>query len=121
MIIKQKKYNFRKKRTRKNIFKNGLHLPRLQVHRTAKNIYAQVVDDAKGVTLASASSLDKELKDKKLKSGKNIETSRIIGELIAKRAVKAGVKKVCFDRGGRIYHGKIKALADTAREGGLQF
>ncbi|MCK5584199.1 MAG: 50S ribosomal protein L18 [Elusimicrobiales bacterium] len=121
MITKQRKYKFRKDRTRKRLFQNGLHLLRLQVHRSSKNIYAQIVDDVKGRTLVAASSLDKELKNKKLASGKNIATSRIVGELVAKRAVKAGIKKVCFDRGGRLYHGKIKALADSAREGGLQF
>ena len=121
MITKQKRYKFRKDRTRKKLFQNGLHLLRLQVHRSSKNIYAQIVDDTKGVTLAAASSLDKDLKAKNLKSGKSVATACIIGELIAKRAVKAGIKKVVFDRGGRIYHGKIKALADSAREGGLQF
>ncbi len=121
MITKQRKYKFRKDRTRKRLFQNGIHLLRLQVHRSSKNMYAQIVDDKKGVTLVAASSLDKELKDKKLKSGKNIETSRIIGELIAKRAIKAGIEKICFDRGGRLYHGKVKALADSAREAGLQF
>ena len=120
MISKQERYEFRKVRSRNRLFENGIKMPRLSVYRGAKHIYAQVVDDVKGVTLASASSLDKELKGK-LKSGKNIETAKVVGALVAKRAVAKGVKSVCFDRGGRIYHGRIKALADAAREAGLKF
>ena len=120
MITKSDKYQFRKKRTRKRLFRNGINRLRFQVHRSGRYLYAQIVDDTKGHTLAMVSSLDKELKGK-LKSGKNLETAKLLGELIAKRAVKAGVKEVCFDRGGRLFHGKIKALADAAREGGLKF
>ncbi|MCM2266777.1 MAG: 50S ribosomal protein L18 [Elusimicrobiales bacterium] len=120
MISKQERYEFRKIRSRNRLFEHGIKMPRLSVYRGAKHIYAQVVDDLKGVTLAAASSLDKELKGK-LKSGKNLESSKAVGTLLAKRAVAKGVKAVCFDRGGRIYHGRIKALADAAREAGLKF
>jgi large subunit ribosomal protein L18 len=92
--------------------------PRLSVHRTNKQIYAQVIDDVKGVTLAAASSLDKELK---LKNGGNKEAAAKVGKLVGERAKKAGVKKVQFDRGGFVFHGRVKAVADGAREGGLEF
>lgn len=92
--------------------------PRLAVHRTNKQIYAQVIDDIKGVTLASASSMDKELK---LKNGGNSEAAAKVGKLVGERAKKAGVKKVQFDRGSYLYHGRVKAVADGAREGGLEF
>jgi large subunit ribosomal protein L18 len=91
---------------------------RMSVHRSNKQIYAQIIDDVKGVTLASASSLDKELK---LKKGSDIEAAQKVGKLIADRAKKAGVNKVQFDRGSFIYHGRVKAIADGAREGGLEF
>ena len=102
------------------LFENGIKRPRLSVYRGAKHLYAQVVDDKKGATLVAASSLDKELKGK-LKSGKSIESAKVVGALLAKRAIAKGVTEVCFDRGGRIYHGRIKALADAAREAGLKF
>lgn len=92
--------------------------PRLSVHRTNKGIYAQVIDDMQGVTLAAASSLDKDLG---LKTGGNIEAAQKVGKLIAERAKKAGVSQVQFDRGCYLYHGRIKAVADGAREGGLDF
>lgn len=88
--------------------------PRLSVHRTNKQIYAQVIDDVKGVTVASASSM-------KLKAGHSVDAAKQVGELIAKAATKAGVKKVQFDRGEFLYHGRIKAVAEAAREGGLEF
>ena len=91
---------------------------RLSVHRSGKHIYAQVIDDVKGVTLASASSLEK---DMRAKSGANVEAAKAVGTLVAKRAVEKGVKDVVFDRGGYRYHGRIKALGDAAREGGLNF
>jgi large subunit ribosomal protein L18 len=94
--------------------------PRLSVHRTGQHIYVQVIDDTKGATLAAASSVDTELKGS-LKSGSNIEAATKVGELIAKRASDAGIKEVVFDRGGFIYHGRVKALAEAAREGGLTF
>lgn len=94
--------------------------PRLSVHRTGKQIYAQVICDIQGITLAAASTLEKELKES-LKSGANKEAATQVGKLLAERAKKAGVEKVVFDRGRFVYHGRIKALADGARDGGLQF
>ncbi|UXU76086.1 MULTISPECIES: 50S ribosomal protein L18 [unclassified Paracoccus (in: a-proteobacteria)] len=92
--------------------------PRLSVHRSSKNISVQLIDDAKGVTLASASSLEKDLG---VVGKNNVEAAAKIGAAIAERARKAGVEEVIFDRGGFLFHGKIKALADAAREGGLKF
>ncbi|NDG85342.1 MAG: 50S ribosomal protein L18 [Proteobacteria bacterium] len=91
--------------------------PRLVVFRSNANIYAQLVDDAKGHTIVAASTTEKEL----AKAGANIEGSKLVGQLVAKRAIAKGVKDVVFDRGGYLYHGKIKALADAAREAGLNF
>lgn len=94
--------------------------PRLAVYRSNRYIYAQIINDENGTTIVSASSLEKDLREKFL--GKvNIEVSKTIGKLIAERALAKGVKSVVFDRGGYIYHGKIKALADSARESGLDF
>ena len=92
--------------------------PRLSVHRTNKQIYAQIIDDVQGVTLAAASSLDADLK---LKNGGNREAAEKVGKLVAERAKKAGVSLVQFDRGGYLYHGRVKALAESARAGGLEF
>ncbi len=94
--------------------------PRLCVYRSLGHIYAQVIDDRSGKTLVSASSVDKETK-KNLKGGGNIAAAKVIGKTIADRAKAAGVSKVVFDRGGYKYHGRVKALADAAREAGLQF
>ena len=94
--------------------------PRLAVYRSTKHIYAQLIDDVKGVTIVSASSVDKDLKAK-LGHGGNIDSAKAVGEGIAKKALKAGVKNVVFDRGGFLYHGRIAALADAAREAGLNF
>ena len=88
--------------------------PRLNVYRSLNHIYAQVIDDQKGVTLVSASSV-------KLKSGGNVAAAKEIGKAVAEKAVEKGIKKVVFDRGGYLYHGRIKALADAAREAGLEF
>ena len=93
-------------------------LPRLCVFRSLKNISVQIIDDEKGVTLVSASSLDKDLN---IKIGGNIEASKLVGALVAKKAKKAKIEKVVFDRGGYLYHGRVKALADAARENGLEF
>lgn len=93
--------------------------PRLNVYRSSKHIYAQLIDDVQGVTLAAASTQDTDLKD--LKNGGNVEAARKVGELIANRAKAKGVEAVVFDRGGYLYHGRIQALADAAREAGLQF
>ena len=91
--------------------------PRLNVFRSANNIYAQVIDDVKGVTLAAASSLDKDFSG----SGGNKEAARKVGGMIAKRAAEKGISKVVFDRGGYLYHGRVEELAEGAREGGLKF
>ncbi len=94
--------------------------PRLNVFRSLNNIYAQIIDDEKGVTLVDASTLSPELKDKIGKGG-NIEASKAVGELVAKKALAAGVERVVFDRAGYIYHGRAQALAEAARSGGLDF
>lgn len=103
-----------------NTAKDGVRgsRPRLSVHRTNKAIYAQVIDDLNGVTLAAASTLDKDLG---AKNGGNIDAATKVGKLIAERAKKAGVSQVQFDRGQYLYHGRVKALAEGAREGGLDF
>jgi large subunit ribosomal protein L18 len=94
--------------------------PRLSVFRSSQNIYAQVIDDRAGRTLAAASSLDKDLRTA-LKNGANKDAAKAVGKLVAERAIKAGVKEVVFDRGAYMYHGRVKALAEAAREGGLSF
>jgi large subunit ribosomal protein L18 len=94
--------------------------PRLSVHRSGRQIYAQVIDDIKGVTLAAASTLDTDLKAK-LKSGADKKAAGEVGKLVAERAKKAGVSKVVFDRGRYMYHGRVQALAEAARAGGLEF
>ncbi len=94
--------------------------PRLSVFRSSKHIYAQVIDDAAGKTVVSASSLEKDLRGS-LKTGADKAAAVAVGKLVAERAVKAGVKEVVFDRGGYLFHGRVKALADAAREGGLSF
>ncbi len=106
----------RKQRVRTHIKKHGR--VRLSVFRSGKHIYAQLIDDGKGVTLAAASSLEK---GKKGKAGATIESAKAVGEAIAKAAQKANVKEVVFDRGGYLFHGRVKALADAARAGGLSF
>ncbi len=108
----------RTNRVRRQLKKVANGRPRLSVYRSSQNIYAQVIDDTKGHTLASASTLDKDFKGKK---GSDVAAAAEIGKLVAERAAKAGVKDVIFDRGGYIYHGRVKALAEAAREGGLQF
>jgi large subunit ribosomal protein L18 len=96
--------------------------PRLSVFRSARHIYVQVIDDSLGVTLASSSSVDKEIAKKFGKGGGgSIGAAKIVGQNIAEKAGKKGIKKVVFDRGGYLYHGRVKALADAAREGGLEF
>ena len=98
----------------------GNNRPRLSVFRSSKHIYAQVIDDATGRTLAAASSLDRGLKAS-LKTGADIAAADAVGKLVAERALAAGVGKVVFDRGAYLFHGRVKALADAAREGGLDF
>jgi large subunit ribosomal protein L18 len=108
----------RRSRTRGRIkHSNPGHL-RLSIFRSGKHIYAQIIDDVKGTTVAAASSVEK---DAGLKSGANIAAAAAVGKLVAERAKKAGVEQVMFDRGGYVYHGRIKALAEGAREGGLKF
>jgi large subunit ribosomal protein L18 len=97
-----------------------LEAVRLCIHRTARHIYAQVIDSTGAKVLVSASTLEKEL-TQKLKSTGNVEAAKLVGQLVAERAIKAGVKQVAFDRSGFQYHGRIKALADSARETGLEF
>jgi large subunit ribosomal protein L18 len=108
----------RKARVRRNL-RSVSNRPRLSVFRSSKHIYAQVIDDMRGVTVASASSIDKELQGK-LPKGTD-DAAMAVGKLVASRAVAAGVKDVVFDRGGYVYNGRVKALADAAREGGLNF
>ena len=119
MISKESRSDLRKvrhERIREKIFGTS-EVPRLAVYRSNTNIYAQIINDEEGVTLVSASSLDKDLKIK----NNNIEAATKVGEAIAKKAKKAGITKVVFDRGGYLYHGRVKALADAARENGLDF
>jgi large subunit ribosomal protein L18 len=110
----------RKARTRLGLRRNAPGKVRLSVFRSGRHIYAQLIDDAKGVTLACASSLDKEVKGK-MKLGANTDAAKAVGTLIAKRAKDAKVGAVVFDRGGYIFHGRVKALADAAREAGMTF
>ena len=95
--------------------------PRLSVHRSGKHIYAQVIDDVRGVTLAAAGSADPAVRGPLSKSTASQEAAKLVGALVAERARERGIEKVVFDRGGYIYHGNVKALADAAREKGLQF
>ena len=107
----------RHKRIRKTL-SGTAEKPRLNVFKSNANINAQIIDDVKGVTLVSASTLEKELK---ITNGGNVEAAKLIGAEIAKRAKKAKIKEVVFDRGGYLYHGRVKALAEAARENGLEF
>jgi large subunit ribosomal protein L18 len=110
----------RKARVRRTVLARSGGRPRLSVFRSSKQIYAQVIDDEQGRTIASASSLEKTLRES-LKTGANVEAAKRVGKELAERAKKAGVDKVVFDRGSYLYHGRVKALADGAREGGLDF
>jgi large subunit ribosomal protein L18 len=110
----------RRARLRFQLRQKSTGRPRLSVFRSGKNIYAQVIDDTQGRTLAAASSLDKTLREA-LKTGADKAAAAAVGKLVAERAIAAGVKEVVFDRGAYLYHGRIKALADAAREGGLAF
>lgn len=110
----------RAQRVRRQLKKVAGDRPRLSVFRSSKNIYAQIIDDAKGHTLAAASTLEKDVRAS-LKTGADAAAASAIGKLLAERASKAGVKEVVFDRGPYIYHGRVKALAEAAREGGLSF
>lgn len=122
MITKEDKNKARLKRhlrVRKKI-QGTTERPRLNVFRSAKHIYAQLIDDVKGVTIVSASTLDKEL-SKDITNGGSVEAARKVGQLVAERAKEKGYAVVVFDRGGYLYHGRIQALADAAREAGLEF
>ncbi|MBI1327736.1 MAG: 50S ribosomal protein L18 [Alphaproteobacteria bacterium] len=123
-MAQKRKETATEKRARRVRFKmdanNKALRPRLSVHRTGRQIYAQVIDDVKGVTVAAASSLDGELKEK-AKVGSTVATAEAVGKLVGERAKKAGIKTVMFDRGGYLFHGRVKALADGARAAGLEF
>ena len=93
---------------------------RLSVFRSSKHIYAQVIDDIKGVTLAAASSVEKDMRGS-LKTGANVDAAKAVGKLVAQRAIEKGIKQVVFDRNGFLYHGRVRAVAEGAREGGLEF
>jgi large subunit ribosomal protein L18 len=110
----------RQARVRRSLRARAYGKPRLTVFRSSKQIYCQIIDDALGQTLAAASSLEKANRDG-LKTGATVESAKIIGQQIAERAVQAGIREVVFDRGAYIYHGRVKALAEGAREGGLKF
>ncbi|ADZ70182.1 50S ribosomal protein L18 [Polymorphum gilvum] len=110
----------RRDRVRRSVKKVANGRPRLSVFRSSKQIYAQIIDDGKGHTIASASTIEKDLKGN-LKTGADVAAAAAVGKLVAERALAAGVKQVVFDRGGYQYHGRVKALADAAREGGLEF
>src|SRR5277367_3185275 len=117
---KQRRLDRRKHHVRKSVF-GSPERPRLSVFRSDKHIYAQIIDDYAGRTLAAASSVVEEVRGGELKNGGNITAAKKVGLAIAARAKEKGITAVCFDRGGRRYHGRIKALADAAREGGLKF
>lgn len=110
----------RKARVRRSLRARAYGKPRLSVFRSSKQIYAQIIDDEKGATLVAASTLEKAQREA-LKTGADVEAAKAVGKLIAERAAAAGIKQVVFDRGGYMYHGRVKALADGAREGGLEF
>ena len=110
----------RRQRVRSNLRRAANNRPRLSVFRSSKHIYAQIIDDAAGRTLAAASSLDSGLRAS-LKNGADVTAANAVGKLIAARAKAAGIERVVFDRGAYLFHGRVKALADAAREGGLDF
>ncbi|WP_336487231.1 50S ribosomal protein L18 [Methylobacterium nigriterrae] len=120
MSRKNEALDRRKARVRRALRAAANGRPRLSVFRSSKQIYVQVIDDAQGRTLAAASSLEKDLKGS-LKTGADVAAATAVGKLVAERAKAAGVTQVIFDRSGYLYHGRVKALADAAREGGLDF
>jgi large subunit ribosomal protein L18 len=119
-MAKVANFDKRKARVRRSLNAGQAKRPRLSVHRSSQHIYAQVIDDAAGKTLAAASTMEKDVRSAG-KSGANKAAAEIVGKLVAERAIKAGVKEVVFDRGGYLFHGRVKALADAARESGLSF
>lgn len=120
MMTPKELFERRKRRARASIAKKSGGRVRLSVFRSSKHIYVQLIDDVQGKTLAAASSVEADLKGS-LKTGADIAAATAVGKLIAERAKAAGITEVVFDRGGYIYHGRVKALADAAREGGLSF
>jgi large subunit ribosomal protein L18 len=111
-------FDRRRQRVRTSLRKRAGDRPRLSIHRSGRHIYAQVIDDAAGRTLASASTIDKDVKGQ---GGATTQSAQDVGRRVAERAKAAGVTRVIFDRGGFLFHGRVKALADAAREGGLEF
>ena len=120
ILSRKKQTQKRHKRLRRNIGGTS-NRPRLAVFRSNNHIYAQVIDDLSQSTICSASTLDKELRVNLEKGGSTCDSSTAVGELVAKRALEKGIQQVVFDRGGNLYHGRVKALADAAREAGLKF
>jgi large subunit ribosomal protein L18 len=120
MLNAKELHERRKVRTRYQLKKKSAGRPRLSVHRTGAHIYAQVIDDAKGVTIAAASTMEADLR-KSLKTGADKKAAAEVGKLVAQRAKKEGVTQVVFDRGGYAFHGRVKELAEAAREAGLDF
>jgi large subunit ribosomal protein L18 len=118
--LKQERLKRRKWSVRSRVF-GTTERPRLSVFRSDKHIYAQIIDDYAGKTLAAVASTSPDVRGDALKNGGNIAAAKKVGSLIAEKAKAAGISKVCFDRGGRYYHGRVKALAEAAREGGLKF
>lgn len=118
MALKRTSFDKRRQRVRTAIRKRAGDRKRLSIHRSGRHIYVQLIDDAAGVTLASASTLEK---DARVSSGANVAAAAEVGKRIAEAAKAAGVTRVVFDRGGFLFHGRVKALADAAREGGLEF
>ncbi|MBO6894392.1 MAG: 50S ribosomal protein L18 [Roseibium sp.] len=120
MANSKQAFERRRDRVRRSVKKAANGRPRLSIFRSSKQIYAQIIDDAKGQTIVSASTIEKDLKGS-LKTGADVAAAAAVGKLVAERASAAGVKQVVFDRGGYMYHGRVKALADAARKGGLEF
>lgn len=120
MSAHDNQFQRRSQRVRRSLRKVSSGRPRLSIFRSSKHIYAQVIDDSKGATLAAASSIEKDLGGQ-LKTGADKAAAAAVGKLVAERALQAGVTTVVFDRGGYMFHGRVKALADAAREGGLSF
>ncbi|QDG77097.1 50S ribosomal protein L18 [Labrenzia sp. PHM005] len=120
MANSKQAFERRRDRVRRSVKKAANGRPRLSIFRSSKQIYAQIIDDAQGHTIVSASTIETDLKGS-LKTGADVSAAAAVGKLVAERAAAAGVKQVVFDRGGYQYHGRVKALADAAREGGLEF
>ena len=120
MFSSREKFERRRMRNRSALRKKSPGQLRLSVHRSSKHIYAQIIDDSLGLTLAQASTLDGVVRSEG-KTGADTKAAAIVGKLLAERAVKKGIEKVVFDRGGFLFHGRVKALADAAREAGLKF